>query len=227
MAENVEWINATCDLLDVIDSSVYKSITDLQPTKSIKTYQYGDTINFFADDPHTLMRVGVILQKDLFAKNHMAQMALSCGGVYDLTGSEHLQRLGRLHNGLALQVLIGRAISRAHLILRRVKGPRIILDEKCHVSDDPPHWERFRHPKVVLPDVGFPRSEVAWWRAVIDIDDDVQQRIKDLAHEIGIREVANPRQDPIEIRRIGSLKKRKEQWEEFLNVLTHDNPEAV
>ena len=235
MAENIEWLNVTDELLDVIGASVYKSFNALQPSQSVKTYQYGDTINFFADDPQTLMLIAVTLQQDLFAKDQMAQMALACGGVYDLTELQFLQKLQSIHNGLTLQCLVGKAISKAHLLLRGVKGPRIIIDEEGDAPVNQSVWHRYiphlrrseldatgTDFKAQLPNIGFPRSEACWWYQVIEIDEQVQARITKLKNEITIRETENSNKDPIEERRINGLRKRKEHWDAFWDVLAHD-----
>ncbi len=222
MAENVAWIQAIENILTVIEASVHETINMTNPDRNIHTYQYGDTVNFFSDDPQELMLLAVILQKKLFQMDQLAKMGLAYGGVYDLTQINFIKKLTNQHGRLVAQCLAGRATSKGHLLMGKIKGPRIFIDEEVPIAPNHKAWERFSSPKVKIPDVGFPRAEVAWWRQVNDIDADVKNRIAKLDMEIQARTQSNINADPAEKRRIDSLAARKEHLEAFRNVLDND-----
>lgn len=224
MTESVNWLNTIGDLLDTIDSSVYKSFDILNPQASIKVYQYGDTLNFFSDNPQELLLLAVILQQDLWGKNILAQMALACGGVYDLSDTDHLRRLKSLHPGLVIQALVGKAVAKGHLLLQGVKGPRIILDEECGaIPENRPAWHRLHSAASNLSDIDFHRSEVSWWHQIIDFDVDIETRMKEIESEIQHYSSGNSAGDAPNRRRIKSRTKRHEHLAELLKVVKADD----
>lgn len=231
MAEDSVESQAILDLFNTIAESIFQSAHLAIPSESIKAYQYGDTINFLSDKPYELLLLAVRLQQILWGKDILAQMALSCGGAYDLSKIPSIQKIVIAHSKIAIQFLVGKAFAKAHSLLKGVKGPRIIFDEECN----------FPHPNLKssyvlshqisnLQDINRPRSEVSWWKDDLsDLVEIVKSKISEIEDEIKknlLNKIngSNSKESVFPInRKIESMEGRKKHLEEFYNVLEREN----
>ena len=220
MGENIRWLKATVDILTLIQDVAYQSLPKLDPKSGPKIYQYGDTINVFSNDTDDLTRLAKILQNRLFSKDILCKMAISSGGVYDLSNIDFLNKIKSRHSNLVIQCLLGRAVARGHMLMTKAKGPRIILDEERSIAVVPNVWEK-RYD--TLDDIDIPRSELIWWDVYIDIDDEIKKRIEHLnleKNEINkINKQSHQHENASDRRRLKSIDERIIHLKHFLESL--------
>ena len=216
-----DWLTQLNEFLNAISLSVKEALAS--SIAGFNLVQYGDSVTFSHNDADALVFLGISLQVKLFAEDILAQLALSCGGVYYLDDTTIHQVVDGMPN-FKLHCLVGRGVARSHLALRRVRGPRFLIDEEIgDVQAIGSGWSRVLIGAETGGDLRC--SEVRWWENVPDIANVTEDRIHDLQAEIkyeqdSLVEFEHLRFD-IE-RKVSSLQKRLDHYKCFGEVLKKD-----
>lgn len=219
MADHAEWLRALLELLDTIDASLSAAATT-------RFFQHGDTIVLVSDDPNVLATSGTTLLTTLFSKDILAQVGLAGGGCYyDDQGFGKARRNPKAR----LQSLVGQAIARAHLVLRNIKGPRFIIDEESTQLPAAGVGTRYlrspQHRPANAP-TGRAVSELRWWTSLPNPLPTVRKRMtiidRDISSLTADRNGDLRHMAVLIDRDIESLKKRREHWQTFDDILADD-----
>lgn len=177
MAESSTWLSSLSSILNTINLSLDK----MNGFKNEDFYvrQYGDTVNLVGDDPCVLLKLSISLQRSIFEQGILAQMSISGGGAYDLSSSSKVRELCDANKNLEVQCLGGISLARGHMVLARVKGPRIFIDdESVCLPDSREIYQKVSESQSNVEKVSFPRHEVNWWSDIENISDLIADHIK-------------------------------------------------
>ena len=224
MAED-KWLDSLGELLTAILTSVSEATSaDSFP----RIFQYGDTISMCHDDLDVLVEIAVATQNKFLEEGILAQMGISGENTYLINRSK-LHDLVDGDGRIKMQLLVGPGMARSHLILRGVKGPRIVIDADRSFPPKGDGWEKV----VGLPTENrgkIPVSEVRWWKDRPEVGPSIQQMIQNAQTELDQLQKAVDREqreaerqqqgfspDRRDLREIESLKERIKHLNVFLD----------
>ena len=144
MATDGDWLPPLKELLDILVEAVFATTDVANPRESAAMFQHGDTIVLPGNDVPGLVALGQVLLARCALRGVLVQAGLGGGGAYYIDSPSGFGTRRQLHPAARLQVLVGRAVARGHLLLRKVLGPRFLIDaERVSLPADPTRWERF------------------------------------------------------------------------------------
>lgn len=230
MATAGDWLTPLKELLDIVVDAVFATTDVAHPDESAAVFQHGDTIVLPGYDAGDLVALGQVLLARCAERGVLVQAGLGGGGAYYIHNPSGFGTRRPLHPEARLQVLVGRAVARGHLLLRKVVGPRFLIDaERVNLAADPRRWERFtgKAKHEAVDDEALSFHEVWWWRSFTG--DEMERRVdaeltevnRDLAD--AQQEVANQKKqglaDPLLLRDIRSMKSRLKHLQAFREML--------
>ncbi|MCX6112829.1 MAG: hypothetical protein NTY22_06060 [Proteobacteria bacterium] len=172
MSEQSTWYNESLiKIFEIIEISLNESVDLSNSDNNLELRQYTDTICIIGNNAERLVALSKSLQVQGFKKGILLQIGVADGGVYDLSGCSYIKNIESKNPHAFYQLLAGPALAKAYLLLKGVKGPRILIDNAVELKME-------GSQKISWGPLLFPldsRKEVYWWDVIIDFEDVIQK----------------------------------------------------